>query len=186
MASILGEFCLSGLLHATATNANTKQLKKSAQCSNNFSSLTQHVSLKTIFSFINHTLKNSATFCCCTVFCTSWDGLRKTHFFRMVPTNTRVFCAQFMTIRERKILVKFYCNLKKKNVAKCNLGKVKIEACAGQQCPHGRDMRGWPPHFAGAPGFLQLTCLCQFISHLFTCRRLCCLSLLLPVPPTLW
>ena len=71
-------------------------------------------------------------------------------------------------------------------VARCNLGKVKIEASAGKRCPHGRDMRGRQPHFTGAPRFLQLTCLCQFISHLFTCRSLCCLSLLLPVPATLW
>ena len=48
-------------------------------------------------------------------------------------------------------------------VAKCNLGKVKIEVSAGQR----------PVHFAGAPVFLQLTCCCQFISHLFACRRLC-------------
>ena len=72
------------------------------------------------------------------------------------------------------------------NVAKCNLGKVKIEASAGQRCPHGRGTWGRLFHFAGAPGFLQLTCLCQFISHLFTWRSVCCLSLLLPVPPTLW
>ena len=53
------------------------------------------------------------------------------------------------------------------NVAKCNLGKVKIEESAGQQCPHGRDMWGRQLHFAGGPEFLQLTCLCQteFISH---------------------
>ena len=71
-------------------------------------------------------------------------------------------------------------------VAKCNLGEVKIETSAGQRCPHGRGTWGWLFHFVGAPGFLQLTCLCQFISHLFTCRSLCCPSLLLPVPPTLW
>ena len=71
---------------------------------------------------------------------------------------------------------------KNTNVAKCNLGKVNIKASAGQRCPHGRDMRGQQPHFTGAPGFLQLTCLCQFISHLFTCRSLCCLSSLTSHP----
>ena len=68
-------------------------------------------------------------------------------------------------------------------VAKCNLGEVKIEAIAGQWCPQGWGMWGRPLHFAGAPGLLQLTCLCQFISHLFTCRSSCCLRLLLLFRP---
>ena len=38
------------------------------------------------------------------------------------------------------------------NVAKCNLGKVKIEASAGQRCPHGRDMRGGHPISQGPLG----------------------------------
>lgn len=64
MVSTLGEFCPSGLLHATATNANTKQLKKSAQRSKQCFFLTQHVSLKTIFSFIH---SRTGPLCCCTV-----------------------------------------------------------------------------------------------------------------------
>ena len=38
------------------------------------------------------------------------------------------------------------------NVAKCNLGKVKIEASAGQRCPHGWDMRGGHPTLQGPLG----------------------------------
>ena len=38
------------------------------------------------------------------------------------------------------------------NVAKCNLGKVKIEASVGQRCPHGWDMPGGHPTLQGPLG----------------------------------
>lgn len=75
MVSTLGEFCPSGLLHATATNANTKQLKKSAQRSKQcFFLNTTCVSQD---NFLPHTLKNRASLLLHCGDCTSLDGLRE-------------------------------------------------------------------------------------------------------------
>ena len=63
--------------------------------------------------------------------------IRAGHYSPVLPTG------QLQIMQIRVIVL---------DVAKCNLGKVKIEASAGQRCPHGWDMRGGQPTLQGPLG----------------------------------